>query len=147
MASQPHKPSSAARYFFVFLIGLFAGVVGVVVSLRALDARKTWEDRFPTATMQVMSAHMAQLRSSVQANRCAASDFVPHVQTLRALANDLEPAFPGLREDQRYASHAGKMRATLDGVLSAPPLGCPGVQASLERINDSCGACHQDFRG
>lgn len=142
-----HAGSMASRYFFLFLIGLFVGAMAVVMLLRALDARKTWQDRFPAAAMQVMSAHVAQLEASVAANRCAASDVVPHVQSLRMLANDIEPAFPGLADDKRFAGHAGSMRATLDEVLSAPPLACDGARASLEAINDGCGACHQEFRG
>lgn len=143
---RPHAGSMASRYFFMFLIGLFVGAMAVVMVLRALDARKTWQDRFPVAAMQVMSAHAAQLKASVAANRCAASDVVPHVQALRVLANDIEPAFPGLADDERFTKHAGSMRATLDQVLSAPPLTCEGAQASLDAINDGCGACHQDFR-
>jgi hypothetical protein len=147
MARPPHTPSPAARYFFVFLIGLFAGMVAVVVTLRALDARRTWEQRFPTATMQVMTAHVAQLQAKVEANRCATSDLLPHVRTLRVLANDLEPAFPWLRDDPRFAEHAGAMRATLDSVVLSPPSACSGARAAVEKINDGCAACHRDFRG
>ena len=147
MASQPPRPSAASRYFFVFLIGLFVGIVGVVMVLRVLEGRKTWEDRFPKAAMTVMSAHVAQLRASVENNRCGASDVIPHVLTLRALANDVEPAFPGLRDDARFVQHAGQLRATLDGVLSAPPLACAGTAAALKQVDEGCTACHQEFRG
>lgn len=147
MTTRPPRPSAASRYLFVFLIGLFMGIVGVVMVLRALEGRKTWEDRFPEAAMTVMTAHVAQLRASVQDNRCGPSDVIPHVQTLRALANDVEPAFPGLRDDARFVQHAGKLRATLDGVLSAPPLACAGTDAALKRIDEDCKACHQEFRG
>ncbi|HLM52387.1 MAG TPA: hypothetical protein VK325_02065 [Pseudoxanthomonas sp.] len=147
MARPPHTPSPAARYFFVFLIGLFAGMVAVVVTLRALDARKTWEHRFPTATMQVMAAHVAQLQAKVEADRCAPADVLPHVRTLRALADDLEPTFPWLRDDPRFAEHAGAMRAALDGVSPSTSLACPGARAAVEKINDGCTACHRDFLG
>lgn len=147
MVSQPPRPSAASRYFFVFLIGLVVGIIGVVMVLRALDGRKTWQDRFPDAAMTVMSAHVAQLQASVQDNLCGPSDVIPHVQSLRVLANDVEPAFPGLRDDPRFVQRAGQLRATLDGVLAAPPLACAGVNAALDQIDDNCTACHQDFRG
>jgi len=131
----------------MLLIGLFAGAMGVVMVLRAIEARKTWEDRFPQAAMQVMNAHVAQLKSTAAANRCAASEVLPHVQSLRVLANDLEPAFPGLREDARFAEHARNMRATLDQVIASPPMACPAAEAALVEINQACRACHQDFRG
>ncbi len=139
--------SAASRYFFLFLFGLFAGAMGVVMVLRAIEARKTWEDRFPQAAMQVMNAHVAQLTSTAAANRCGASDILPHMQSLRMLANDLEPAFPGLREDARFAEHARNMRATLDQVIASAPVACPAAEAALVEINQSCRACHQDFRG
>ncbi len=145
--SPPPRPSAASRYLFVLLLGLLVGVIAVVMVLRAIDARRTWEDRFPGAVMHVMSAHAAQVGASIEANRCAASDIVPHVQTQRALANDLEPAFAGLREDQRFTAHASKLRADLDAVLASPPQGCAAARAALKQVNDACRACHQDFRG
>ena len=147
MSSQPTPSSNATRYLFLFLIGLVIGIIGVVMVLRAIEGRKTWEDRFPEAAMHVMQAHVEQLRSTATANRCSASDVLPHLQTLRSMANDLEPAFPGIKEDARFTQHAGKLRATLDGVLASPPLGCPGVEAAVKQIEEACKACHQDFRG
>lgn len=147
MSSQPAPASNASRYLFLFLIGLVVGIIGVVMVLRAIDGRKTWEDRFPDAAMQVMQAHVEQLRLTAAANRCSATDVLPHLQTLRAISNDLEPAFPGIKDDARFTKHAGQLRATLDGVLAAPPLGCPGVETTIKDIGEACKACHQDFRG
>lgn len=143
----PPTGSAASRYFFVLIIGLFAGAMGVVMVLRTIDARKTWEDRFPRAAMQVMNAHLAQLKGTAAANRCAAQAVLPHVQSLRLLANDVEPAFPGLREDIRFAEHARNMRATLDQAIAAPPNACPELEAAIREIDQACRACHQDFRG
>jgi cytochrome c556 len=52
-----------------------------------------------------------------------------------------------LKDDERFTKHAGKLRATLDGVLAASPLGCPGVEAASKQIGEACQSCHQDFRG
>lgn len=146
-SARPQPPSAAGRYLFLFLLGLAVGVVAVVMVLRAVDARKTWQDHYPHATMQLMQAHMAQLGASAEANRCAATDTLPHLQALRVLANDIEPAFPGLRDDARFSAHGSKLRATLDGVLAAPPLNCPGIGTAAKQIGDACKACHQDYRG
>ncbi len=140
-------PSAAGRYLFLFLLGLVIGVVAVVMILRAIDARKTWQDHYPQATMQLMQAHMAQLGAAAVANRCSATDTLPHLQALRTIANDIEPAMPDLRDDARFVSHAGKLRATLDAALSAPPLDCPGVGTVTKQINEACKACPQDYRG
>ncbi|CAN5628275.1 hypothetical protein BH23PSE2_BH23PSE2_07790 [soil metagenome] len=149
----PRRPSTsrlspaAGRYLFLFLLGLVLGAVAVVMILRAIDARKTWQDRYPYAAMQLMQAHMAQLAASSAANRCAATDTLPHLQALRTIANDIEPAFPDLRDDARFVSHAGELRATLDRALAAPPMQCAGVGNILKQVSEACKACHQDYRG
>ena len=152
--SDPSKPrplrrtaSSAGRYLFLFLLGLVVGIVCVVMLLRSLEARKTWQDHYPVATMQLMSAHSAQLRARLDANRCAATDVLPHLQALRILGNDLDPAFSDLRDNTRFAGHTGSFRATLDQALTSPPMNCAGLKSTLEAIGGDCKACHTDFRG
>ena len=134
---------NASRYLFLFLIGLVAGVVGAVMVVRAIDARS---DHFPESVMHVMAWHMGQLKHNADQNRCAATDTVPHVQALRAMANDIEPAFADLRDDQRFAQHASDLRGALDATLANPPLNCPGVGTAMGKIGDACEACHKEFR-
>lgn len=144
----PRKPPSAAgRYLFLFLLGLVIGVVAVVMLLRALENRKGWQDHYPVAAMQLMSAHTAQLRQKLDANRCAATDVLPHLQALRTIGNDLDPAFADLRDNTRFAAHTGSFRATLDKALTAPPMTCAGLKGTLDDIGKDCKACHTDFRG
>ena len=83
---------------------------------------------------------------AVEQNRCAATDTLPHVKALRTTADDLEHAFPGLADDQRFADAASKLRRTLDGALTSPPMNCEGVAALDKEIGGDCKACHQDFR-
>jgi len=137
------RPSPAARYLVVFVVGLFAGVMCAVMLLRALQAR---QDPFPDAVMNVMAHQTFALKTSTTANRCTTSDTLPRLQSLRAMANDLEAAFPGLREDQRFAGAASALRATLDGAITTPPADCTQITAVLEKIGEDCRACHQDFR-
>lgn len=143
---QPQKPSVAGRYLFLFLLGLVLGIVAVVMLLRALDARKTWRDHYPHAVMHLLSAHSAQLHEKISANRCNPTDTLPHLQALRSLGNDLEPAFPDLRDDRRLGEHASRFRATLDAALASPPLSCAGAGETASGVGESCKACHQDFR-
>ena len=144
MASQPTRsPSAAKRYLVVFIIGLMVGVVAAVMLLRALQAR---QDPFPGAVMQVMAPQTQALKATAAANRCSAHDSVPRLQSLRAVANDLEAAFPGLGDDSRFAGAASSLRANLDQALAAPPASCAEVTAALEKIGNDCRACHQDFR-
>jgi hypothetical protein len=135
--------SSAQRYLFLFILGLAVGIVGTVMAMRAIDAR---QDHFPTSVMQVQQWHMGQLKADIEQNRCSATDTLPHLQALRTMANDVQPAFPDLRDDARFSKHASDLRATLDAALGSPPLNCAGVGTTLARIGEDCKACHQDFR-
>jgi hypothetical protein len=140
-------PSTAGRYLFLFGLGLVVGIIAVVMLLRSLESRKGWQDHYPRAAMQLMSAHTAQLRQKLDANRCAATDVLPHLQALRMLGNDLDPAFADLRENTRFAGHTGGFRGTLDTALASPPMSCAGLKSTLEAIGGDCKACHTDFRG
>lgn len=146
MNTQPSnaRSSNATKYLFLFLIGLVLGVIATVMAMRAIQARK---DHFPDSVMHVQQWHLGQLKSKVEQNRCAATDILPNLRTLRALADDLEPAFPDLHDDKRFAEHASRMRARLDAALASPPLNCAGVGTTASDIGEACKACHQDFRG
>jgi cytochrome c556 len=137
------QPSAAARYLFVLLLGLAVGVFATVMVVRALQERA---DHFPSSVMHVKQWHMGQLLQRAEENRCNATDVLPHLQALRTMAEDLEPAFPRLRDNRRYVQAASGMRATLDDALASPPINCAGLVTTNKRIRDSCRACHQDFR-
>ena len=137
-----HK-GNGSKYLFVFLLGLVIGIVATVMAVRAIDARK---DHFPDSVMQVQQWHLGQLKSNVERNRCGPTDTLPHLQALRTMANDIEPAFADLRDDKRFVEHASKLRASLDAALSSPPLNCAGVGTAAENLGETCKACHQDFR-
>ena len=138
------RPSNAGRYLFLLILGLVLGVVATVMAMRALEQRK---DHFPEALMHVQQWHMGQLKGDMEQNRCNATDVLPHLQALRLSANDLEAAFPDLRDDQRFKTAASAMRAAADKAVANPPLTCEGVGAAMKSLGESCKACHQDFRG
>ncbi len=144
MNTQPSKPRShATRYLFLFLLGLVIGSVATVMAVRAIQARK---DHFHESVMYVQEWHLGQLKKKVEQNRCTATDVLPNLKALRTMADDLEPAFPDLADDKRFAEHASKMRARLDAALASPPLNCAGVATTAQGIGETCKGCHQDFR-
>ena len=143
-SSDPNRrPSNAGRYLFLMLLGLVLGAIATVMVLRALDQRR---DPFPEALMYVQQWHMDQLKLDMEQNRCNATDVLPHLQALRMTSNDLDAAFPGLKEDQRFGVASSAMRATMDKVVANPPLTCEGVGAAMKSIGEGCKGCHQDFR-
>ena len=135
---------TGARYFFLFLVGLVVGAVASVMGMRALQAR---QDPVPDALMHVQQWHMEQLKQDLETNRCNATDTLPHLAALRMTADDIEGAFPDLRDDARFGKAAGQLRATLDAARANPPMNCQGLGTVAEDIGKACKACHQDFRG
>ncbi|WP_347246870.1 hypothetical protein [Thermomonas sp.] len=137
------QKSNAGRYLFLLILGLVVGVIATVMALRALEARK---DHFPGALMEVQGWHMGQLKSAMEQNRCSASDVVPHLQALRMTANDLEPAFRDLRDDERFKTAAAAMRGAVDKAITAPPLSCESLAGTMKAVGDTCKGCHRDFK-
>lgn len=143
MSEPVRQPSKAARYLYVLIAGLLIGVVATVMGMRAIQAR---QDHFPDSLMTVMSKQVQLLGESQKQNRCTINDTAPRVQTLRALANDLEVAFPGLRDDERFQQHANRFRATLNDALAKPAADCASLAALPQKIGSDCKSCHQDFK-
>ena len=138
------KPSNASRYLFLLLLGVVLGVIATVMLMRAWQAR---QDPFPHALMHVQQWHMGQLKADMEQNRCNATDILPHLQALRMTSNDLDAAFPDLRDDQRFTTASSAMRAAMDKAIANPPLTCEGLGAAMKDIGQTCKGCHQDFRG
>ena len=137
------RPSAAARYLFLLILGLVLGAIATVMLLRTLEARK---DHFPDALMQVQAWHMDQLSADMKQNRCNATDILPHLKALRMTSNDIDAAFADLRDDKRFGVASADMRETMDRILSNPPLTCEGLGAAMKDIGRSCKGCHQDFK-
>lgn len=137
------RPSNAGKYLFLLLLGLVLGAVAAVMLMRTWQAR---QDKFPDALMEFQSWQMAQLKKNADANRCAATDTLPYLKSLREASNHIDAGFPGLRDDERFAKASSDMRATLDKALASPPLNCAGVGAVMQEVGAACKACHQDFR-
>ena len=138
------RPSNFGRYLFLLILGLVLGAIATVMAMRALNERK---DHFPDALMHVQQWHMGQLKADMEQNRCNATDILPHLQALRMTSNDLDAAFPDLRDDQRFTAASSAMRAAMDKAVANPPLTCEGVGAAMKDIGQTCKGCHQDFRG
>lgn len=138
----PKSGSASMRYFFVWVVGLVLGIIATVMLIRAWEAR---QDPFPKAIMTVQKFHVRALKRNLEQNRCTAIDTIPHLQTLRRTADDLETAFPELAKDDRFVKHASDFRKVLDASLASPPMSCEGVKQTLALIDDQCKACHNDF--
>lgn len=143
-AKETSPPTShAKRYLFLLILGFVLGVIATVMGMRALQAR---QDPFPDALMHVQGWHMDQLKAAMDQNHCSPTDALPHLQALRMTSNNLEDAFPGLRDDERFRSAAAAMRAAADKAIATPPLSCAAFGATLKSMGETCRGCHRDFR-
>ena len=131
------------RSAILFLIGLVLGAALTLVGMNALRQGTA----YPNGVMAVMSAQMKAMDRSMKQNRCAATDLLPQLQTLRHLGNDIEPAFLPTGDDERFVRHASDLRAALDAALASPPADCAAAGVAVNRIGNACQACHQDFKG
>ncbi len=131
------------RYFVVAIVSLLVGSLCTLILLNTLRQGTA----YPNGVMAVMSAQMKGLNQSLKANRCAATDLSPRLQTLRYLGNDVEPAFLPTRDDELFTEHASRLRESLDAALAAPPSDCAAAKVALDRVNAGCQACHRDFKG
>ena len=131
------------RSLILVLIGLFVGAACALIAMSALRQGTA----YPNGVMAVMSAQMGALGQSLKQNRCAATDLLPRLQTLRHLGNDLEPAFLPTQDDERFIQHSTVLRASLDAALATTPADCAAAGVVLDRIQNGCQACHRDFKG
>jgi cytochrome c556 len=130
------------RYLVLLLIGLAIGIIGTGILMNALSR----ETAYSKGVMAVMGAQMKALDKSIKANRCTANDLLPRFQTLRAVANDIEPAFTPTSDDEKFGHRASDLRAAADAALMTPLSTCPAALAAVQKLGDSCKNCHQDFK-
>ena len=130
------------RWLIVLLVGLGVGVMCTAMTMNALS-RST---AYPRGVMVVIGQQFKALDKSVKQNRCATTDITPRLQTLRYVANDIEPAFESLQGDAQFGRYAGDLRAAADAALMTPPASCAAAVAALNRIDKACDSCHRDYR-
>jgi len=138
----PATPGKGSRYLFMVLLGLVIGAAGTAYLMRMWLGKP---DSYDHAVMQLMGIKNGHLNEALRANRCSASDALPALQTMRALANEIEPAFADLRDDARFVQHADQLRARLDAAIATPPQDCAALKQTAARLKDTCEACHRDF--
>ena len=131
------------RIVVMFVVAMLIGVVGTLVAVNALNRQTPWSK----ATMTVIGRQMRGIDQNLKANRCSVPDFQPKLQTLRQVANDIEPAFAEEVSDPQFNRYAADLRAAADIALASPPANCKAASEVLTRLDKACDSCHRDFRG
>lgn len=146
MTEPIRPPSAASRYAVVFVIGLVTGLFTLLVILRGVESRQKWDTHYPRALMHLYQAQLAQLHGDLAAGACTPARALPRLETLRALSNDLEPAFPDLRDHRRFVAHGDQLRDAIDLAVVSPPDTCAALEMRLHDMQRTCNECHRDFR-
>lgn len=126
------------RFLITLLVGVLAGawVAGLWTALRAR------EHAHPRGVMQGLQAHLRTLDRAEAGGRCREDEIAARWPQLAALAREIDFAFPQASEPV-FARH----RSTLqDAVGAANGPGCAGLRHALNRIDETCEACHREFR-
>lgn len=131
------------RSLILLLLGLVVGALGTAITINALHRGTA----YPHGVMAVLGAQLQAVDQSLKQNRCAPTDLIPRLQTVRYVANDIEPAFADRITDAQFGRYASDLRAAADAALMAPPGSCPAATAILNKLDQACDNCHRDFRG
>ena len=131
------------RSLVLFLVGLAVGALCTLIAVNALNRGTA----YPNAVMAMMGQQMKALDGSVKAARCASTDLTPRLQTLRFVANDIEPAFADQKMDEQFGRYAASLRTAADAALMTPPASCSAAAAMLSNLGKACDSCHRDYKG
>ena len=130
------------RSLVLLVVGLLVGSLCTVIAINALNRGTD----YPNAVMAVMGQQMKAMDKSVKQSRCASTDLTPRLQTLRFVANDIEPAFADMRDEVQFGRYAADLRSAADAALTAPPASCAAATAALSNLSKACDSCHRDYK-
>lgn len=130
------------RSLILLLIGLAVGVLCTVILVNTLHRGTA----YPNAVMAVMGQQMKALDKSIKQSRCASTDLTPRLQTLRFVANDIEPAFADMQAEAQFGRYASDLRAAADAALMTPPASCTAAVAAISNLDKACDSCHRDYK-
>ncbi|KQR18212.1 MULTISPECIES: hypothetical protein [Xanthomonas] len=142
MSATPPNQSRAARYAFMLVLGVLIGLITTVMVARVLQARR---DPVPDSLMHVLDYQLRALQPTPGAV-CTPAQQLARLQSLRLLADELEPAFPQIGEDRRFGEHAQALRVALDQAQRSAPSSCAAFVPIKRQISEACEGCHRDFR-
>lgn len=130
------------RSILLLLVGITLGAACTAYLMNALNRRSAYSD----GVMTVMGHQMKSLGQNLKQNRCSPSDLTPHLQTLRLVANDIEPAFDSMKDDAQFGRYASSLRAAADTALAAPLTTCAVASTAIGKVDQACDSCHRDYR-
>jgi len=130
------------NYVITFAVALVLGIAMTAIGMNYLNQGPN----YPKGVMTVMGMKMGALKNNIQQNRCAPTDIIPHLQTLRYVGNDIEAAFGEMSDNDQFIRYASDFRSTADSALTMPPANCAAAEAALSKMGKTCENCHRDYK-
>lgn len=130
------------RSLILLVVGLLVGALLTVIAINTLNRGTA----YPNAVMALMGQQMKAIDQSIKQSRCASTDLTPRLQTLRFVANDIEPAFADMKDEVQFGRYAADLRSAADAALMTPPASCAAATAMLSHLDKACDSCHRDYK-
>lgn len=130
------------RSLVLLVVGLLVGALCTIIAVNALNRGTA----YPNAVMALMGQQMKAMDKSIKQSRCASTDLTPRLQTLRFVANDIEPAFADMQDEVQFGRYAADLRSAADAALMTPPASCAAATAALSNLGKACDSCHRDYK-
>lgn len=130
------------RSLILLVIGLLVGALCTVIAINTLNRGTA----YPNAVMALLGQQMKAMDTSIKQSRCASTDLTPRLQTLRFVANDIEPAFADMKDEAQFGRYAADLRSAADAALMTPPATCAAATAALSKLDKACDSCHRDYK-
>ena len=130
------------RSLILLLLGLAFGAVCAAVAMNALAQRSA----YARGVMQVMQHHYAELRNGQRTGRCDAATVTRDRDVLRMLSDEVAPSVYGDgTPDPPFREYTDRLRSALAD-LGDGTKGCAALAPLVNRVGDSCDACHRQYR-
>ncbi|HSE11776.1 MAG TPA: hypothetical protein VLB69_03985 [Rudaea sp.] len=130
------------RSLLLLILGLAFGAICATIAVHALAQR----DAYARGVMQVMQHHYAELRNGLRTGHCEAANVIRARDAMRLLGDEIAPSVYGDgTPDAPFREYNDRLRGALSD-LGDGTSGCAALGPVVNRIGDSCDACHRQYR-
>lgn len=130
------------RSLILLILGLAFGAVCTVIAMNALAQRSA----YARGVMQVMQHHYAELRNGQRTGRCDAATIARAHGVLRLLDDEIERSVYGdSTPDPPFREYTDRLRSAVAD-LGDGSKNCTELAPVINRVGDSCDACHRQYR-
>jgi len=130
------------RSLMLLILGLVFGAVCTAIAMNALAQRSA----YARGVMQVMQHHYAELRNGQRSGRCEGATVARANEELRLLTDEIERSvYENGTPEPPFREYSDRLRSAVadlgDGTQS-----CAALAPVINRVGDSCDACHRQYR-